>query len=140
MRVLIIKPGQTVDSERHDIICDLEEMVQQVPSSAATVIDCQDSLDYVMNQIETLSVVVSKLRYGGRITLHGLDLYELSLRLLRGEVNLQETSNLIYNGRQSSTGLLDVMHKLEQLGLTIQIGRLNEIEYYISAERPLKNE
>lgn len=86
---------------------------------------------------------VSKLRHGGKIVLGGTDLYEISKRVTRGEIDTDLANVLIYGQqtgvwdvKRSQLNLKDVSDLLSHLGLKIITKKLDGIDMVVEAIRP----
>ncbi len=92
-------------------------------------------LDYVVNRNEVLALLISKLRYGGRISFTGVDLDSISLSLVARKITATQAANALYSGRLAVTTLEEMSKKLMENGLEVITHRLQEPQYFITARR-----
>lgn len=131
---IFIQQNANQRNESADISCTLEQL-SSIPAATATEILCEDALDYTENRIEALQNIISKLRYGGRLILTGIDVQELSRELLNKNVSIDEMSQLLYSGRQSATSVSKMTEVLSALSLIVVNSRIKNMHYYILAKR-----
>lgn len=88
----------------------------------------------VVNAVEFLVLVCSKLRRGGTIKLNGVDARTLARAIVRGNMNDKEFNDIIYSCKSllSIPTVKDILHRA---GLKIETLTLNGINYDITATR-----
>lgn len=85
---------------------------------------------------------VKKLRHNGKIILGGTDVYELSKRVVRGEINTIQANELLF-GNQDSTwsvkrgqiNMKDLVDLLQELGLKVTKKVLVDMTMVVEAVR-----
>lgn len=133
MRIFIQQhPEQRNDSA--DIVCNIEQLAS-IPAAVATEILCEDAADYSNNRVETLSNIISKLRYGGRLIITGVDINEVSREVLNKNISIDDAAALLYGGRQSVSSALKMRELFTSFGLEVVNCRIKNLHYYILAKR-----
>ncbi len=110
--------------------------IDSVSAASCDEILLHDTLDYIPNRIEGLQKVVSKLKYGGTLTIEGNDLIDWARNIFITHKNLDEANRELYDGKQSIDDINNVCYNLEQFGLEITYKRLMATRYSIKAKRP----
>ena len=129
---LAIQEGQFIDGYQNHIISP--ELLEQIPDATCTEILLIDSLDYI--PVETLPVVIGKLRPGGTIQIVSTDLLELFRSIFLGLIPMEECNTHLTNGRLKLIPLIQIKQQLESLGLQIVEMSMKSIKYDIKAQRP----
>ncbi len=137
MRVYIKKDEVTVNDSA-DISCFLKELDIVLPASATDII-CEDALDFSRNRVENIRAIVSKMRYGGRLVITGLDVDELARELINRNISSLEACNLLYGERESASTINIMIGQLREFGIDIVNCRLQGVFYYILATRNARN-
>jgi len=133
-KIEIVLEGLTVaDTGYHRI--PLKDMGAVVDGSVDDIM-IQDLLDYVDRPEELLNSIIKKIRYGGRLTITGTDITEIFRAYSTGGLSLDQTAQLIYNGKRQTTSATELSDKLRQRGLSIITVRTNYYKYAIIVERP----
>ncbi len=131
MKTIIVTHKQTVnDGEVH------VNHLDKVAAASVENIRLSTTLDYVEKRGEVLELAVSRLRYGGEIEILGSDIYDVARGLHYAELDLEHADALLYRGRLSIDTLQNVVHQLEELGLSIKIKRIHKYVYFVKATRP----
>ena len=99
-------------------IVRLEEL-ESVEASSCLEIDLGDTADFIPfhERSELYKVIVSKLRYGGRICLSGNDLYVYSQKIYEGDLSMDVANLGIFSGRLSADTMVSVVDKLKELSI-----------------------
>ena len=96
-----------------------------------------DILDFVEERKVVLAEVVKKLRYGGVIEIHGIDIYDLCNGMQYGRVSAEDFNKMVLGkNRRSLDTIYNVVHMLSELGIKVLDKRINNWKYFIRAERP----
>ena len=139
MKIAIYLPGvfeTKTDGYEH---VDLSE-IGSLDDAAYEEIFVDSCLEYIEQRDDFIKELVKKIRYAGQIIISGSDVYEISRAMMSKNLSLEETNSILYNGRYSISSVLDVVTRLQQLGLNILHKRVNDFKYTIIAERPAPNE
>ncbi len=131
---VFIQHTDNVRNDSADLACNMNEL-EKVPAAIATELLCEDVLDFVPNRLEFLGKLLSKLRYGGKISLVGIDIDEVARSLMNRQINVDVAANFLYSGRLSGSCVGDMTNILEQNGIKVLTTRLQNNHYYILAER-----
>jgi hypothetical protein len=137
MRVYIKKDETTVNDSA-DISCFLKELDIVLPASATDII-CEDALDFSKNREENIRAIVSKMRYGSRLVITGLDVDEFARELVNRNISSQDACNILYGDRVSASTINIMIGYLRECGIEIVNCRLQGIFYYILATRNARN-
>jgi len=138
MKIEIYLPG-VFEPETNDYDkIDLSE-IGSLDDAAYEEIYVDSCLDFIPQRKEFAKEIVRKLRYGGKITISGSEIYEIARGSMNRSLTLEETNSMIYNGRYSISSVFDMVASLQQLGLKIIHKRVNDFKYTIVAERPMPN-
>lgn len=86
------------------------------------------------NLSKTLSQIFSKMRYGCKIVLSGIDLHTLSQYVLSGNINTQQYANIIEE-KVFISDLSEMRDILKSSGITVEKIIMKDIYYEISARR-----
>tara|TARA_R110002051_G_scaffold29094_1_gene68227 strand:+ start:2995 stop:3423 length:429 start_codon:yes stop_codon:yes gene_type:complete len=139
MKIAIYLPGifeaKVGDHEQ----VDLSE-VGNLDDAAYKEIFVDSCLDFIEQRDDFIKELVKKIRYEGQIIISGSDIYEISRAMMSKSLSLEEANSIIYGGRYSISSVLDMVAKLQELGLTVLHKRVNDFKYTIIAERPAPNE
>jgi len=101
--------------------------------------NCLDQLTVALRNT-TMSSLIGKIKYGGKIILTGADLTAISRGVITGSIDIEAAQNLIYKNNQSISSLELMVHLFQSFGLIIKTKRLVNLQYTITAERPLSGE
>jgi len=137
MQVLIVPNGIEHDGAGFDKVVKLSELDSL--SQSVTVLEINNILDTVPNRDELLKVLLSKLRYGGRIILNGTDIDNVTQALVSRAINIEEASQRLYDGRMSCSSANAMIEKLTSFGIKITKVKFNQFDYMIVAERSKPN-
>jgi len=137
MRVFI-KATEQHDSDVSDVCCMLAELEDKVGPATATHIVCESALDNEVDRTAGLQKILSRLRYGGKLVITGIDIEEISREFTVRTINEQQAQSLLYGGRRSASTIGLVVQELINNGLTIVNSRLKDFHYYVLAERNVK--
>ena len=138
MKIEIHLPG-VFEPETNDYDkIDLSE-IGSLDDAAYEEIYVDSCLDFIPQRKEFAKEIVRKLRYGGKITISGSEIYEIARGSMNRSLTLEETNSMIYNGRYSISSVFDMVASLQQLGLKIIHKRVNDFKYTIVAESPMPN-
>jgi len=110
--------------------------IEALPNAGMTEIDCDLTLDRVGDRSQVLTVILKKLRKGGRLIIKGNDVDEIARLVHLKLVSQDNLLPILYNGRQSISSVNLMVSTLKQAGLKILNARMENAEYFIVAERP----
>jgi len=115
--------------------------LQQLPSLIDASCDgihignCHDFVE--LNYPEFLQLVVSKLRYNGKLIIEGVDVLSVCYALSFGNIDINEVQSLLFHGKQRcATGNL-IADILKSLNLKISQHNNAQYMYSIVAKRTL---
>jgi len=114
--------------------------IASITNGSCDNLNLRASMDYTPHREALLSAAIGKVKYGGTITISGLDAFEVSRQIYVGKLNGQQASEILYkniNGhtRSSCGHILDTIDKLQQHNFTILIKELQDYAYSIQARR-----
>lgn len=124
-----------VVDEKNLPLDDLEDL----PIASCKNILVDDVIDFVPGRKDYLQYLISRLRYGGKLTVTGTDLEEVSRAVVLGNLNSQQANDLLMRGRKSVMTLQDMLDYFRNKPVKINMKRTNMFQYCIEVERP-KNE
>ena len=134
MNIVITKDEPKEPNEVH---------IAQLNNIELSVIDelnLQNCADYIpeQNRVQLLMAAAQKLRYGGKLIVHGLDLVAISELIYNGMTNLATVNNMIYDKDRKSAGSMHSVANILRVncGLRVIQQRIDKMFYYIEAERP----
>ena len=136
MKIAIYLPGVFETGEDGYEQVDLSE-VASLDDGAYEEILVGSCLDFIEQRDEFTKELVKKIRYGGKIIITGLDIYEISRAVINRNLRLEEINPVVYDGRYSVSSIFDMVKKIQELGLKPIHKRANDFNYTIIAERPL---
>ena len=130
-----ISNEQQIQTEGKHNIVPLNNLndIHQASCDDILVHDC---CDYIPQRTQVLQAIASKLRYGGTVHISGIDFLEVAHALVRGEILLRDTHNLVYSGKSACSTLSDIVKELRTMGMDIVSNRLDGYSYHIVAARP----
>ena len=111
---------------------------QSLDNASCIEVDLHNCLDYTMERDQILQIAISKLRYSGVLRIYGIDLNMVMYNATSGNLNIQQTQQLLYSGKLSADTYENVVAKLKQAQLTIINESLTDNQYFITAKRELK--
>ncbi len=132
-------PDVTIgEVENLDYVCDDAQCVDLI---------ARDILDYVTpDKIDAvLGNWVSKIRHGGKITIGGTDMFLVSMKHFRGDIDTDVASMYLYGRRlkphqfkKNMSTLSNVANCLANSGFKILLKKYEEgnCSYVVTAERP----
>ena len=139
MKVKIKHPQQNPNQEpqQKDFIDFTIEDIQKLEDSICTELYIGNILDYYVNRDELFMLLVKKVRYGGKLIIHGIDLLGVAFDLSADKINIQTASQALYGGKQSATSLEYMRQMLTQFGFNITYSHISSPHYAITAQRPV---
>ena len=138
MKIAIYLPGVFETKTDGYEQVDLSE-IGSLDDAAYEEIFVDSCLDFIEQRDDFIKELVKKIRYEGQIVISGSDMYEISRAMMSKALSLEEANSIIYGSRYSISSVLDMVAKLQQLGLTVLHKRVNDFKYTIIAERPAPN-
>lgn len=95
-----------------------------------------DTLDYYANTSEFISALSSKLQYGGKLTIEGVNIDAVIRGYKFGQINSAQLNQLLYHGKRSVVSNSDIAGVLRSLGLNVVKQSLQQFKYCIVGQRP----
>jgi len=135
MKIKITHTNQLQEPLDDDYTSFKLEELNQLEDSICTELYIGDVLDYCVNRNEALVMLIKKLRYGGTIVIHGVDICTMALQLYTGIINGQQATQMLYSGRQSASTMEDICSILRQCGLNILNISISQNIYSVTAHR-----
>lgn len=114
------------------------ETVPDIIPNSCDVIKIGDVLDYVdmKSRRIILMELVTKLRFGGKLYIEGLDITQLAHSIVFGTMSVEEATFQIFNdGKKSASCLFSIVETLEGLGLDIEVSELYGRRLTVVAKR-----
>jgi len=93
------------------------------------------AIDFESNRIEAMKIIISKMRYGAKLTLQGIDINEMARDIFYGTIDIIKANELMFGGRLSCVNLNTVCGDLENFGLTITSSSIKNNSYIVVATR-----
>jgi hypothetical protein len=114
--------------------------LQSVDNASCMEIEAGNCLDYILERYQVLLSLIEKLRYNGVLKINGINLDDILHKATFGHLNIQQTQQLLYNGRLSADTHRNMIQILQKHGLTVTHEVITDNQYFITAIRPLPNE
>jgi len=118
------------------------EQLSNILDGSCDTLELMAILDYYpnRNRQEIFNTAISKIKYGGTISLSGLDIIEVARQIYTGNIQEQEASNILYkegsnNRRCSSSSLMEVINILQASNFTILVKDIDSNAYSVQARR-----
>ena len=138
MKISLYLPGVFEPQEDGYSQVDLSN-VGDLDDAAYEEVLVGDSLDFIDDRDSFVDEIVKKLRYGGKIIMSGVDIFEVSRGIISKQVKNSDINQILYLRRCSVSNIFDMANKLSSLGLRIIKKRTNNYRYTLIAERPSPN-
>jgi hypothetical protein len=90
-----------------------------------------DCLDFVQNRDEQLGILLKKLSPGGKLSMYGLDLFELARSIHNGQSSVASANSMMYNKKQSLDTLFRLITSFRNARLNIVEKSLDGMVYKI---------
>lgn len=130
-KVLRIVFSQPQDGQVH--VSQLHEQID----AGFDEVKMNDTADFVLDRHTLLKEAVGKVRYGGSIEIHGVDLLSLSCDVNRGITSCDAFNAAVFQQeRVSLSSVIDVARFVRECGLFILDKRINNNRYFVRAIRP----
>ena len=113
---------------------DMAGLNDVIPASLVDL-NIEHTLDVAGDIINTLELIVKKLRHSGKITIHGTDILEVTRGLVCGYLPYDAGIKLLYENKKETTSLEVLITSLEGLGFQIVQKRCNNYKYFVEAKR-----
>lgn len=113
----------------------------RLSNSTLNEIKIVNTLDYVESPEELINTAISKMRYGGRLIISGIDVILLCDKILNGKANISTIRSSLYSGRKSISHYEHIKNYIIQSGLKIKLINLDKDtnQYLIIGEKPNVN-
>lgn len=134
MKIQIVK--KTDDKVNKPYIPIYVQAINSLEPASCMEINMGNILDFHTSRVQIFSTLVSKLRYGGQISLIGNDLLAISRGLSLGCLTPKQGADLLYNGRvacDTLNGVIEICKTFENLKIIQQ--NLVQYQYGIIMER-----
>lgn len=145
---LIITNGQWPDKKEQEMVISpllshhMFNIDEYVADSEMELIEIYNTNSIPLSMLSTvLSNYVRKLRKGGKITIHGRDLYKTVLAITNRNLDLGQANAALYGGPEvhnllsSLVGIEDIASFVQSTGLKILSKQFNDLDYILEAER-----
>ena len=136
MKVFIKTPGNESVPPIDEVEMTFEQLMSE-EDAGVTSVNINDILDFISfdDRIEAIKGAVTKLRYGGKLSMSGLDLLGMSRLLERGALGVPAANKLMRN-RLSMDTLHNVLDQFTtQNGMSIYSCKVDGHNYNIVIER-----
>ena len=110
--------------------------IGELDDAAYEEILVSDNLDFVDDRDAFTDEIVKKIRYGGKVVVSGVDIFEVARGIIARNIQAQDINQILYLRRCSVSNVFDICKKLSSLGLKIINKRINNYRYTVIAERP----
>jgi hypothetical protein len=112
--------------------------LRNVDAAGYDLIEVSDTLDFLpyINRINTLNLLISKLRHKGSMTILGSDLNLVTMAYQLKNIDEVQLNNLLFGDRKSTGTNSEVVKVLESAGLKILRNRVYDYKWQVTAERP----
>lgn len=110
---------------------------RELENSVCTDIMIDGTLEYLNN--DYFPLVLKKLRYGGKVTIIGSELNSVIRAYELGNIQLEQFNGFIAGGRIQTMPVSLLLEKIKAAGLNVMTVSLQNLKYYVTAERPLPN-
>ena len=113
------------------------ESIKSIEDASCTSIQMNNILDFIPpeNRENALSVIVSKTRIDGIVQINGVDILVMGDYISNHLVSIDEINASLFQGRVSTDSVLSVSKKLQALGFSIELIKLDGFIYNIIAKR-----
>ena len=108
--------------------------MQGLPASVYDEIELVDVLEYD-DRSEILDLIVSKIRHGGILRIAGTEALQVTRVLLNGDLNLEDASGKLLDGRTRLTSVHHLKSRLQSMNLEIKLEAIAAFRYVIEAQR-----
>lgn len=116
---------------------DVEKLTTITDASCflINVSNCHDLVNLCYG--EFLPLVISKLKYGGKIIIQGIDLFIVSDAIFTGTMQIEDAQNLLFENKTRCGSGNQIAQILQNLGLKVISHKTTNYLYSITAERSL---
>jgi hypothetical protein len=114
--------------------------LQNIHDASCEEIFVGDCLDYFERREDTTNYILSKIRYGGKGTITGVDLLTICSLRKSFKISDQQAKDFIYSERKSVSSMIECLAYLENAGMKIDSKRIDGAKYCINFRRPKVNE
>ena len=110
----------------------LEEALN-LPDLSCHSIRCFNVLEY--EDINEVMSLIGKLKPGGTLIINGVEAMDVTGKLARGEITVEDASSLLCQGRVRMNSCKSITDNLTQLGLTLTFAGITSSHYLIEATK-----
>tara|TARA_R100000005_G_C4955429_1_gene174136 strand:+ start:59 stop:481 length:423 start_codon:yes stop_codon:yes gene_type:complete len=114
--------------------------LQNIHDASCEEIFIGDCLDYFERREDTTNYILSKIRYGGKGTITGVDLLTICSLRKSFKISDQQAKDFIYSQRKSVSSMIECLKHLKSMGMKIDSKRLDGAKYCINFRRPKVDE
>jgi hypothetical protein len=120
---------------------DLGNVLKNQPDGSLENLNLGHVIDTVPypERDNVLRGLINKLRYGGTISIEGVDLEEINRAMYQGYLEVNDANGLLYNQRRSASSMNEVISLFHSLNLKVIHKRCNNYLYYVKAQRKEPN-
>ena len=131
MNVNLVAASNAPSIENHNNI--LIQDIKSIPSRGCRSLILTHVLNYLTD--EQIEEILGKIRHGGSVSVTAPDAMEVSRALYWGTIDIN-TFSALTGGRLKQYTVLDIKTLFEQKGYTIEIANIQELSFYVKANRP----
>ena len=139
-----MKIGLQVESISEPPVGDYEVIdfnsLEKVHDASCEELFIGDCLDYTEQRKEALRLVLSKIRYGGKGIITGVDLLSVCRMRASFIISDNDCKSLIYSNKKSVSSVLDTVDELTSRGFLLESKSIESSRYCITFRRPVPNE
>lgn len=108
--------------------------IQFIESGSVDDLFC-NCLEYFSNPEQLLIDIVKKIKYGGILTIEGIEIYDVVRDILVGIIQPVDINSWLYNGRQSTVSSIQICGFFKQAGFTVLNKDVDNKHYLVRAQR-----
>ena len=131
MNVNLVAASDTPSIENHNNI--LIQDIKSIPSRGCRNLILNHILNYLTD--EQIEEILGKIRHGGSVSVTAPDAMEVSSALYWGTIDIN-TFSALTGGRLKQYTVLDIKTLFEQKGYAIEIANIQDLSFYVKANRP----
>ena len=131
MQINLIDNAESPPIEHHQNM--LLKDIETIPPNICTSLVLNHTLNY-LTQEQILSLL-HKIRHNGVIAISSLDAMETAKAMYLGTIDASKLSELTSN-HVSQHSLIDIQTMLTQHGYHIQLANIDNLAFFIKAQRP----
>lgn len=137
MKLQVGKQKSPVEDNEYTFI--LPEDLPKIESASCLHIRLGNTLDFYRNRDDLLKLTLSKIRYGGKISMCGTDVEVLARGIYNGAFSKEQINDMLYSDKASISDCQSVKNILLESGFVLEKTRFENTEYFLEATRPKPN-